>query len=334
VIESGGDLVKVGANEGAKMPTTVVKPIHFDDLGGEDFERLVYAYLLRAGWQDLAWYGQTGSDLGRDIIGVQPLEGRAARRTVVQCVNRGSLTKTKVERDMTRAAQAPSGKPDAMRFICRSKLSSNRRDHVVATARTLGIAHADAWSGEEFEEHLRRDGEFLLRRFFEGEVFPDSVEGWHRLVDDFPNLSDEEALQLMAAVFDRPVFRTPFQGESQLPAFQQAIGDTIEALNTGLWRTRQGEEIRRIPSRHHLRSASARAVLGQVVEQLDVVRAIFKAMLADGGVRHCTCGDAHCPVFMVTSQAARDLDDARSEALKLFGSLVPGFGVGLRETLS
>jgi hypothetical protein len=155
-----------------------------------------------------------------------------------------------------------------------------------------------------------------------------------RFVDDFPNLTDDDALQLMTAVFDRPVFRTPFMGESQLPAFQQAIGDTIEALNTGLWRTRNGEEIRRIPSRHNLRSSSARAVLGKAVEQLDITRAIFKARLADGSVSHCSCTDADCPVFNVTPAAARELDDARSEVLRLFGSLVPGFGVGLRETLS
>lgn len=37
--------------------TRVVKRIHFEDFDGVDFERLVFAYLLRAGWTDLAWFG-------------------------------------------------------------------------------------------------------------------------------------------------------------------------------------------------------------------------------------------------------------------------------------
>ncbi|NYE22085.1 hypothetical protein [Pigmentiphaga litoralis] len=84
-------------------------------------------------------------------------------------------------------------------------------------------------------------------------------------MDDFPGLSDIDVLQLMAAVFDRPAFRTPFQWESSLPAFRQAIEDTIGALNTGAWRTREGDEVRRIPSIHHLQDQRIQAVLAKVV---------------------------------------------------------------------
>ncbi|MGF1948905.1 hypothetical protein ACQUFD_17755, partial [Enterococcus gallinarum] len=69
-----------------------VRPVHFEDFGGQDFERLVFAYHLRAGWSDLAWHGQTGSDLGRDIVGIEPFEDWQSRSTVIQCVNRASLT--------------------------------------------------------------------------------------------------------------------------------------------------------------------------------------------------------------------------------------------------
>lgn len=44
-------------------PTRYVAPIHFEDFSGEAFERVVFAYHLRAEWwQDLEWYGQVGSD--------------------------------------------------------------------------------------------------------------------------------------------------------------------------------------------------------------------------------------------------------------------------------
>src|SRR5690606_18986634 len=120
--------------------------------------------------------------------------------------------------------------------VCRSAVSSDRRDQVTACARTLGVGHVTIWSGAEFEEQLRLRAEFLLHRLIDGVPFPDAEGELRRFVDDFPGLSDDDTLALMAAVFDRPAFRTPFMVESSLPAFQQAIEDTIGALNTGIWR--------------------------------------------------------------------------------------------------
>jgi len=48
-----------------------------------------------------------------------------------------------------------------------------------------------------------------------------------------------------------PAFYTPFNSESSIPAFKKAITDTIEAINTGVHRLRDGTEIRRIPNRRH-----------------------------------------------------------------------------------
>jgi hypothetical protein len=53
-------------------PAAYVQPIHFENFDGSQFERLVFAYHARTGkWKSLEWYGQTGSDLGRDIWGVR-----------------------------------------------------------------------------------------------------------------------------------------------------------------------------------------------------------------------------------------------------------------------
>ncbi|MCK5748868.1 MAG: hypothetical protein KAH44_21825 [Oricola sp.] len=311
------------------MIARTVQRVHFEDFGGLEFERLVFAYHLRAGWRDLAWYGQTGSDLGRDIIGVEPFDDGPSLRTVIQCVNRASLTDAKAKDDMQKAVRAPTGVPDAFKFVCRVAVSSERRDAISAAGRHLGIKTVDIWSGVEFEEALRLRAEFLLRRFVEGVVFPDADAELRRFVDDFPGLSDDETLHMMAAVFDRPAFRTPFMAESNLPAFQQAIEDTIAALNTGVWRTREGAEIRRIPSLHHVHDMHVRAGLAKVVRELDEVRRLFKRHLTDGGVQHCSCGDANCPTFVVHPRAAQDLDRARSIALSSFAKLWPGIEVSL-----
>ena len=53
------------------MPAKTVQPIHFEDFSGTEFERLVFAYHARTEkWLQLEWYGQVGSDLGRDIWGI------------------------------------------------------------------------------------------------------------------------------------------------------------------------------------------------------------------------------------------------------------------------
>lgn len=306
-----------------------VRPVHFEDFGGQDLERLVFAYHLLAGWTDLAWYGQTGSDLGRDIVGIEHFEDWQRRDMVIQCVNRASLTEAKATRDMEKACRAPSGVPDAFKFVCRGAISSDQRDRVKAAGRKFGIQNVDIWSGVEFEEALRLCAEFLLQRFVEGVVFPDAESELRRFVDDFPDLSDEDTLRIMAAVFERPAFQTPFQAESSLPAFQQAIEDTIGALNTGIWRTREGAEIRRLPSLHTLRDAETRATLTKAVRELDEIRRVFKRHLADQSIRHCSCDDPNCPVFMVDHSAARALDGARMKALQTFRRAWPLFDVSV-----
>ncbi|RVN81308.1 restriction endonuclease, partial [Sinorhizobium meliloti] len=259
------------------MPSRIVQRIHFEDFGGTEFERLVFAYHVRAGWTDLAWYGQTGSDGGRDIVGKEPLENGGYRSCVIQCVNRKTLTQKKAEEDMARAIAASANNLEVFKFVIGSAVSATRRDTVKTAAINAGITSLTIWSGVDFEEHLRLIGEDLLRRFCDGEPFPDRPDEIRHFAADFPRLSDNEALAQMAVVFQRPAFQTRFHEESSLPAFQAAIEDTIAALNTGVWRTREGETIRRVPSLHHLRDPGTKAKVRKASELVDKLRRAFVA---------------------------------------------------------
>ncbi|MFT9637504.1 hypothetical protein ACMZ49_09345 [Alcaligenes phenolicus] len=311
------------------MVTVMVSPIHFEDYSGIQFERLVFAYHVRAGWRDLIWHGQSGGDQGRDISGVELFDDQPSRKTIIQCANRDTLTLAKAESDMGKAIKARGGTPDAFKFVSRGAVSDASRGRIEQAAASLGVAHVSIWSGVEFEENLRLRAEYLLHRFVQGIEFPDAETDIRKFVDDFPDLSDTDALQLMAAVFDRPAFRTPFQQESSLPAFQQAIEDTIGALNTGVWRTREGDEIRRIPSIHHIRDARIRSVLEQVVRQVDALRRIFVTRLREGEIRPCGCGQKNCPTYMLTHRVADELDKARRKILTTFKSVYAPFSVRL-----
>lgn len=312
------------------MMASTVHPIHFEDYSGLQFERLVYAYHVRAGWRDLIWHGQSGGDQGRDITGIEPFDDQPARRTIIQCANRDTLTLAKAKGDMAKAVKAAGGRPDAFKFVSRGAVSDTSRVRIEQAAASLGVAHVTIWSGVEFEENLRLRAEYLLHRFVRGIEFPDADADIRKFVDDFPDLSDTDALQLMAAVFDRPAFRTPFQQESSLPAFQQAIEDTVGALNTGVWRTRDGDEIRRIPSVHHLRDRRTRAVLEKVIRQVDELRRVFVARLKEGEIKHCGCGRPDCPTYMLTHRVVDELDAARRKVLATFHSVCASFCVNLR----
>ncbi len=312
------------------MATVTVSPIHFEDYSGLQFERLVFAYHVRVGWRDLIWHGQSGGDQGRDISGIEPFDDGPSRKTIIQCANRDTLTPARAKGDMSKAVNAKGGTPDAFKFVSRGAVSDNSRTRIEQAAAALGIAHVTIWSGVEFDENLRLRAEYLLHRFVQGVEFPDAETAIRKFVDDFPDLSDDDALQLMAAVFDRPAFRTPFHQESSLPAFQQAIEGAIGALNTGVWRTREGDEIRRIPSIHHLRDQRVRAVLNNVVRQVDELRRIFVTRLKEGEIKHCGCGQPDCPTYMLTHRVADELDEARQKILTTFRSVHASFRVNLR----
>ena len=311
------------------MATITVSPVHFEDYSGIQFERLVFAYHLRAGWHDLIWHGQSGGDQGRDISGIEPFDDQPARKTIIQCANRDTLTLAKAKSDMSKSIKATGSVPDVFKFVSRGAVSDAGRTRIEQAAASLGVRHVTIWSGVEFEENLRLRAEYLLHRFVQGVEFPDVEADIQKFTDDFPDLSDADVLQLMAAVFDRPAFRTPFQQESSLPAFQKAIEDTIGALNTGLWRTREGVEIRRIPSIHHLKNHRIQTVMGKVVRQVDQLRRIFVTRLKEGEIRPCGCGQPDCPTFTLTQRVADELDDARQRILTTFQSVYTSFSVSL-----
>jgi hypothetical protein len=133
-------------------PATCVQAIHFEDFDGTQFERLVFAFHVRIeDWKSLEWYGQAGSDLGRDIWGVSK-DGEAV---CIQCVNGAGLTFAKIRDDLSKVLSAANGVPYRFRIVTRSDVSASMRDKINAHVRSKGVAECDIWSGKEFEEFLR-----------------------------------------------------------------------------------------------------------------------------------------------------------------------------------
>lgn len=303
-------------------PAISVQPIHFEDFDGFQFERLVFAYHARAEqWKSIEWYGQTGSDLGRDIWGVH----EDGETVCVQCVNRSNLTFAKVRDDLSKVLRASNGVPNRFRIIVRANVSATMRDKIKTHLRSAGVMDCDIWSGKEFEEHVRRGAESLLKRFVDGEVFPDTEPELKTFAEKDGSVSDGNIIAAMAKLFDRPAFYTPIQQESNLPDFKQAITDTIQALGTGIWKSRDGQTIARIPSRHELKDASLRTEIQGIEIALAKLRAKFDEFLEAGAIRPCGCAQPDCPTYTMSPNAAHELDRLRTNVLTKFRSSYPAF---------
>jgi hypothetical protein len=101
--------------------------------------------------------------------------------------------------------------------------------------------------------------------------------------------------------------------------------DTIQALGTGIWRTRDGETIARLPSRHHLTDAALRSKVQAVEKTLARLRAKFDDFTRSGDITGCGCDVPDCPVFTLTPTAASELESLRRKALDLFREAYPDF---------
>ncbi len=138
----------------ANYPIREIRPVHFEDFSGEQFERLVFAYHVRVGkWQSVEWYGQVGSDLGRDIW----TSDGTGHNICIQCANRSPLPFAKVEADIKKVVTVSKDLPDVFRLVAGCTISANMRDRIKKSAKSSGIKECDIWSGAEFEEYLRRD---------------------------------------------------------------------------------------------------------------------------------------------------------------------------------
>jgi hypothetical protein len=131
-------------------------------------------------------------------------------------------------------------------------------------------------------------------------------------------MTDDDALSMMAKLFDRPASYTPIHQESSIGDFKQAITDTIQALGTGIWKARDGQVIARIPSRQQFKDDALRKKIQAVEKALVKLRARFDELVRSGIVRHCACNNPNCPVYFMPSEAAHELECFRRDALRLF----------------
>lgn len=302
---------------GPKVATTTVAPIHFEDFSGDQFERLCFAYLLRRpDFIDVQWYGQLGSDKGRDIIAT----GVDGSTHVFPCANYGRLTKTKGESDIRKSAKGGRSNGAKLTILAGGRVSAQLRDSLEATGNSAGFSWTTVRSGPELEELIRRDAPDLIRRFVEGVSFPETSAELKQFAFASSSESDDAIVRSLAIAFDRPAFKTPFSRESSLPRFRAAIAETINTLNTGT--TPNGKVF---ASKNDVRDATLRGRVETLVVALVQLRSNFDQLMRDGEIKPCGCGQEDCPTFMMTDRAVTAMDRERRKLLEQVHALHSGF---------
>ncbi len=297
-------------------------PIHFEDRSGNEFERLAFAFFARQkNWDKIDWLGQTGKDGGRDIWGQYNNESYC-----YQCANYQNLTEKKVKEDIDKLVTHKTI-PDNLIIVCGGKVSNDIRTKTASYSKSKNIKNVIIVSGVEFEELIRKYSPELIKRFVEGEAFPESPSDLIKLATELVVQNDKDIISLIAECFDRPAFTTYFRQESNIPNFEKAINDTIEVLNTGIHRLRDGTVIRTIPSRHRITDDKLKNELATITKLVIKLRDSFTELRRKDEIKPCGCNQPNCPVWLLSDNACRTMDNLRREILDKFRQIKPEFNV-------
>lgn len=298
--------------------------IHFEDRSGNEFERLNFAFVSRQkSWDSIEWIGQTGDDGGRDIWGIINDESYC-----YQCANYRSLTYKKAKEDIDKLVKH-STVPDNFILICGGRVTSDVRKKIADYAKSVSIKKTSIWSGVELEEKIRADSPELIKRFVEGEKFPDTESELIKFATSLTIKNDKDIIDLIYECFDRPAFTTRFYRESNIPDFESAMKSTIEVLNTGIHRLRDGTVIRTIPSRHKVSDQQLRTMLADITKLVVRLRDTFFDLKRKKEIEPCACNLPDCPIYMLSENACKIMDTSRQEIFVKFKQIKPEFNLQL-----
>lgn len=174
-----------------------------------------------------------------------------------------------------------------------------------------------AYTPEELREHIKRTKSLVMKE-----------KRWKRGSNEWEH--DEKLIRFYAQCFDRPAFTTPFLGEFSYVNFDRAMEDTILALNTGYWRTRDGDVIARGEGKSQVINPKWRQQLENLVMKLDDIRAVLNGALGLDRTYFTTLADRE---FMLERRLRNDhiladkLNELRNEAIGIMNSLLAEIGL-------
>lgn len=154
---------------------------------------------------------------------------------------------------------------------------------------------------------------------------------------------DKKLIAFFSQCLDRPAFRTHFHQERSFSDFDQAMEDTLVALNTGYWRTRDGTLIERGKGKACIVNAEWREKLEKITRSIEDIRRRFHEAFGlnemlfrfRGAHRHPREFDELMEGFRNDRGLGNWMDGQRQKAIDVLNSILEEVGMqplrGLRE---
>ena len=137
---------------------------------------------------------------------------------------------------------------------------------------------------------------------------------------------DKELIKFYVQCFDRPAFQDTISQEGRMEDFDQAIEDTIIALNTGILRTRNGVIVKQAEGKAIIQNPDWRNKLDNISEMLVSIRRRLKIAKAECAYTVHGTGDN---VFYCFRD--REIEEwfnlTRREILKILSSICREIGI-------
>ncbi|MCB9932405.1 MAG: HNH endonuclease [Planctomycetes bacterium] len=141
-----------------------------------------------------------------------------------------------------------------------------------------------------------------------------------------PKYSDDYLLSFFLQCFDRPAFQDDFHIEISLEAFDQAMEDTIVAVNTGVLRDRRGRHLQRALGKAFVRDRRLREQLDDVVDMVRGIRGLFRSAVEQGRIRPGSQHDGKTFYELTDPSLADELNLRRCEVIDLMNELGRNIG--------
>jgi hypothetical protein len=140
-------------------------------------------------------------------------------------------------------------------------------------------------------------------------------------------VEDTELLRFYSQCFDRPAFQDPFQQEGSMEAFDDAIADTITAINTGTLRARDGTILAQAKGKSYLSNHSWRESMDTIVDLLRAIRSRYSLAVQTGQIHIGSEYQGRQFYDIRDEQVAEWMDSTRAEVIQLFSGLCEEAGI-------
>ncbi len=143
---------------------------------------------------------------------------------------------------------------------------------------------------------------------------------------------DKKLILFYAQCLDRPAFRSSFHSERSFSDFDQAMEDTLLALNTGYWRTRDKTLIERAEGKTHVVNPSWREKLDNITKIIGSIRERFhealgfNRMLIDYRPDRFDLNRQMNRLFRDNRALGMWIDKQRQEAVEIMNSMLKEIG--------